>query len=372
MSEEYVDQSSMVSDFFSDTSNLVYQETGESFNAPTNDQNTNQNNNAQTAVNPQQQIDNSQQVQPNQQQPTNDQVANEQQVQPQQPTVEPGNAQNEDPLAFMMDVNSEGQQEFSPLKAMDFLQRKNNQGEVQQGFTAPEPTVSEPTQPSAEAFSYPDAVRANYNYAFDTMEALMKQGLTLESAFMNARQMAANEANSAIGKYELDRRDEKLREEFAREKTEKTEADELKEASPKSIANLHEMAITQGYGTIDNLRNLLMHKDYGAPIINYLFNKDMGDRKFTSKEELATVMNNWFTKLTADKQALGFVEEIVRAKTFTNNKQRYIDHIRSLQEKQTVSNNHGKSMPGASVQNQNRQPAAPQNSIGNMLGLTQV
>jgi hypothetical protein len=353
MDEQYVDQSSMVDDFLSQE--LVYQDSGESFN-PAAD-----NKNAESA----EIIDDTEQTET-----TEEQTADTEQ--PEKTEQEAAGVDVEDPLGFTEKL-PDGTERFNPISAMDFIARKTEEGkEPVPGFTFSEPAIEAPA-PAAQqeqTVSYEDSLKSLYFAGFDYLESYIRQGYDPATAAQLAKQAADTDLRNHLQEKRMKDMEERLRTEFEEKKTAKQKSDELDALRPESTKNLYEMAKHGGYGSIEKFQQVLMTPGYGGDVINYLFTKDTAGQKFKSVDERAGAMKDWFIKMSADKQALGFLEEVARARYSNKMMPKLISEARKTREKVETSNAKAKGVAPVSVQNKQRNnPAnAPKDLLSEFLG----
>lgn len=353
-SVQEIDQEAMTDDFFSDEHPLVFQQTGEPAVAPTGQPDPN----ATPAEN--NQTDTNQPPAPAQQ-PI-------QQQQPVQPTsTEDPNAQTAetpaiaDPFSFM-DTAEDGTQSFNALSALDFLERKNGDGAQQsQPFKHEAPQVTPaaekpPVDPNAPAeLTHEQQVRMNLNRHGDYMQDALNANHTLEQAYAYAQQKTNEDINSYLHGKEMDDLRSEMDEKYNAGEAAKTHEQEMTEARPKSTANLHEVAKSGGYGTVEQFQQTLMNPAYGGiDAINFLFDMQNPGKQYGSTEELSTAMQDWFVKFTSDKQSLAFLESMVRA-NITNQRLPEIGQaFRNAKIKVDGENANGKGLHSPSIQQQPR------------------
>lgn len=363
MSEEnFVDQESMVGDYFGDSEPLVYQDSGEPFGSNTTGH---QPPNAQPAKIEETEVPKQEEVAPEKE------ASNPEPVQPEKPTETPEKDIIDDPFSFM-ETSENGEPKFNALSALDFLEKKQQSSlEVEAPQVNEEPEQVQ--QSNGEEISYEDAVRTNLNTGLDYIQEALNSGYTMDQAYIYAKQQVDMQVKDHLLNKRFQDQEKSFEERLADKKAKLTHEQEMAELKPKSTANLYEMAKKGGYGSIEKLQSALMNPKYGGDMINYMFQRENKGQKYGSKEELASAMNDWFVKFTADKKGLAFLDEVAKSRIMLQRMPEIVEAVRSAKIKTDTSNSHGKSMSTPSVQNIERsQPASQGVSVEEYYGIDSV
>lgn len=327
MSEEYVDQDSMVEDFF-DGHELVSQDTGE----PAIIEGSEIEQNAEPAkTEPQAQT-----------------------TEPVTENVETETAENTDvdPFSFM-DQGEDGAESFNAISAMEFLERKN--ADKQESFTAQAPEVATQEQVQAEAqevqneVPVEDNIRTNLFSGLDYVKQYLDAGYDHASAIALAEQSLNRDYEAYTSDKRMSDMEARIMEQVQGKKQEISYAEEMAQLRPKSTQNLHEVAKASGYKSVNELSQALMKPEYGGDVINYLYGRDNPNAKFNSVEERAQSMQDWFTRFTADKQAVQFLEVVARARIQDKLMPEIVKMARSAKVGVDQSNAQGKGMRNTAV-----------------------
>lgn len=361
MSEEtYVDQGSMMDDYFSSNADLVFQDSDDDFDpsesteAPTN---------AETAK----------KKEPTDM-PGQDDIEEVEQTEETEKKETTEDIKQPDPFSFT-EMGEDGKEIFDPMSAMDFIQRKKEgKSEPEVGFQYEEKPPIQSEQEQAPQVDYEQSVKQVYLAGFDYLDAFLQDGYDYDDAVKLAKQAAQNDLNNYLQEKKISDMENRLRSEFEGKKELAQNISEIEKLRPVSTRNLHEMASEGGYKNIEHFQQALMTPGLGGDAIQYLFNRDNQGKTFKSTEEVAQAMQDWFIKFSADKTALRFLEEITRSRIAIRNLPKIVSEARKTKERVSETNARAKGITPASTINKHRTDTSSRepNLVNQYLGIDEV
>lgn len=260
------------------------------------------------------------------------------QPQEQQPVVDPNNQQQQPPQvdtladpnptdntgtpdlfeSLFNKTNDQGNSEFNPLTAEAFMTRKDQGKGLQYQNQIMNPEQKPPEQPNIQPaqtpeLSYGDVLNKNLLAGFDMIADYVNQGYSHEQAAAIARQSIESDINNHLTKRELDEYKTQTLADIKTESEKVNSQKALDSMRPDSTRNLHDLA-KNGYGSIDNLKRAIFDPNIGGKFFMYMHDMANPDLKPENQQQYVASMDNWFVKLTSNKEGAAFIEDYVRAK----------------------------------------------------------
>lgn len=233
--------------------------------------------------------------------------------------------ETEDSFEFVKE-GKDGEKVFDAEAALDFSTAKQEKPlETKEPVEAPvkveEKKKDEPT--------YEDNIESNLMAGINLVKQYKDAGYDVDTALL----MAERDLKGDIKSHLQDRQfNEKLSKIDEREKGIAEKA-ELAEARPKSSTNIND-AVKQGnWGTREKLIKALYTRELGGQFLTKQFERENPDKKFTTTQEYNNALNDWFVKMSADRDSLKMVEMVARASVITRNLPKILEQARNMKIK---------------------------------------
>lgn len=223
-------------------------------------------------------------------------------------------------------ADEKGEKVFDTESALNFMTAKQ---EKKLETKEPVETPAKVEEKKDDEPTYEDNIESNLMAGIKLVKEYIEAGHDVNSAIMYAERDLRGDIKSHLQDRQFN---EKLGKIDEREKV-LTEKAELAEARPKSSININE-AVKQGnWGTREKLESALFNRELGGQFLTKQFERENPDKKFKSVAEYTNALNDWFIKMSSDRDSLKLAEMVARAAIVTRNLPKILEQARNIKVK---------------------------------------